>query len=125
MYAGSLLCPTLQIFKTNVRQTTDTPLMCKASFLPVSLKRDGTILYIEADLLLDCMNVADDSSRMFTPVLGDATHRMEFPFFLVAGKRRYWSLLLALWGSGVISCAIIKYITFLKQCTYTKITTRL
>lgn len=72
--------------------------MCQVELIPVSMKRSGSEFHIEADLLLIFRSVADDASHTFTPVLSDASHRLELPMVLVTGKRRYWALKRAVWG---------------------------
>lgn len=74
--------------------------MCQVEFIPVSMKRSGSRFHIEADMLLVFRSVGDDASHEFTPVLSDASHRLELPIVLVAGKRRYRALKRAIWGLG-------------------------
>lgn len=72
--------------------------MCKAHLTGVSLKREGSKLLIELNMLFICERVHHESSLLFTPSLKSADQSIELPIVIVAGSKRYWSLILAFWG---------------------------
>lgn len=74
--------------------------MCQIEFVPVSLKQKDSHFYVEVDLLVVCNHVNDDASHMFVPLLSNGNHRLELPLILVAGKNRYRSFKLSMWGLG-------------------------
>lgn len=72
--------------------------MCRIELVSVSLQQQDSNFYVEADMLFVCQSVGDDASLLFVPVLSDGEHRLELPLVLVAGKRRYRSFKMAMWG---------------------------
>lgn len=72
--------------------------MCKAGITTVSLERQGDHLHVEVGIFFTYNQVGDNDSQLFIPMLSSDNHQIELPALLIAGKRHYWSLRLALWG---------------------------
>lgn len=72
--------------------------MCDVSFMSVMMQQEGQLFRIEVDMFLLCRSVGVDVSFTFTPVLSDAGHRLELPWIMVVGARRYYALRCAVKG---------------------------
>ncbi|WP_459952537.1 hypothetical protein [Dysgonomonas termitidis] len=74
--------------------------MCRVHYLPVTMERQGGRFYIGLDMQFVGDMATADQSHQFIPVLSAGDRRRELPMVLVAGRSRYRSLRLALWGLG-------------------------
>ncbi|MBF0647870.1 DUF3868 domain-containing protein [Dysgonomonas sp. GY75] len=74
--------------------------MCRIEYSPIITERQSGRFYIGLDMHFACRTVTADQAYWFIPVLTDGQRRRELPVVLVAGRSRYRSMRLALWGLG-------------------------